>query len=217
MNTDNNTTKNDLSYLFAVLQSSDLIEDPDNLSPELKQKIEKDQLIWKAFLDQQGELLREGLSVFKAYDLQGKLVRFFESIDKKRPLGDEKTFLTLVEYALKAYDDGVLKDAYAMLSLIIALYPLHVKPYLYLGDVTQKLHGNEAGARFYKSVTVLFKEPDLLFLAASCEMDLNHVQESKDYLTQAQTALQEKGNLDDVDRELLERINNLIADLQQVE
>ena len=119
---------------------------------------------------------------------------FWQTLKNREVSFGEDSFKRLIQIALLAYDRGTLDDAYKMLSFVSTYYPKHYKTYLYLGSVVQLLHGVEEAATFFKAVTSIFAEPDLLFLAAENEIQRENTTGARDYLQKAKEAFAERDN-----------------------
>ena len=208
--------KDNLSYVFSLLQF--VSENPgiEDLTPEMEQKILKNQPKWQNYFVEQGNIIKRAIVVFKNYDKQGKLKKLFENFETEKSNFSDKNFLSLSQYALEAYEQGVYQDAFLMFSFITTYYPLRYKPYLYLGRVVQELYGLAEASTFYKTTTSLFNEAELFFVAAECEMLGKKVDEAKNYLEKALNALNQKTNLSDVDTELKQRVEELLDLMNQL-
>ena len=214
---DKNLCKDNLSYVFSLLQF--ISENPgiEDLMPEMEQKILKNQPKWQKYFVEQGSIIKRAIVVFKSYDKRGKLKNLFKNFETEKSNFSDKNFLALSEYALKAYEQGVYQDAFLMFSFITTYYPLRYKAYLYLGRVVQELYGLAEASTFYKTTTNLFNEAELFFVAAECEMhNNNNVTEAKCYLEKALNALNQKTNLSDVDTELKQRVEELLDLMNQL-
>lgn len=208
--------KDNLSYLFSLLQFVSENPKVEDLSPEMEQKILKDQPKWQNYLEQQVDIIKRAIVVFKNYDKQSDLSKLFENFETVKSNFTDKIFLNLLKHALGAYDRGLYQDAFLMLSFITTYYPLRYKPYLYLGKVVQELYGLGEASTFYKTVTNLFNEPELFFVAAECEMHNNNVTETKNYLGKALAVLNQKTDLSEYDEELKTRVEELFNLIQQL-
>lgn len=208
--------KENLSYLFSLLQF--VCENPEveSLTPEMEQKILKDQPKWQNYLEQQSDVIKRAIVVFKNYDKQGELNKLFENFETEKSNFTDKRFLSLLKHALDAYEREVYQDAFLMLSFITTYYPLRYKPYLYLGKVVQELYGLGEASTFYKTTTSLFNEPELFFVAAECEMHNNGVAEAKNYLEKALVALNQKTDSSEYDKELKMRVEELLNLIHQL-
>ena len=208
--------KDNLSYVFSLLQF--VSENPgiEDLTPEMEQKILKNQPKWQNYFVEQGNIIKRAIVVFKNYDKQGDLNKLFENFETEKSNFSDKNFLSLSQYALEAYEQGVYQDAFLMFSFITTYYPLRYKPYLFLGRVVQELYGLGEASTFYKTTTNLFNEAELFFVAAECEMHNNNVAEAKIYLEKALNALNQKTNLSDVDTELKQRVKELLDLINQL-
>ena len=97
-----------------------------------------------------------------------------------------------------------------MFSFISTYYPKHYKTYLYLGAIVQSLYGLEEAAAFFKTVTSVFPEPDLLFLAAENEFQRENTAEARNYLQKAKDRLSGRNDLTEDEKGLKERIEELL-------
>ena len=213
---DKNHVKDNLSYVFSLLQFVSENPGVEDLTPEMEQKILKDQPKWQNYFVEQGNIIKRAIVVFKNYDKQGKLKKLFKNFETEKSNFSDKNFLALSECALEAYEQGVYQDAFSMLSFITTYYPLRYKPYLYLGKVVQELYGLAEASTFYKTTTNLFNEAELFFMAAECEMLGKKADEAKNYLEKALNALNQKTNLSQDDMELKARIEELLNLMDQL-
>lgn len=209
-------TKDNFSYILSLLQF--LSENPgiEDLTPEMEQKILKEQPQWQSYLEQQGDILKRAIIVFKNYDKTGILQKFFKDFETIRSNFSDKIFQELLDCAMIAYEQGVYQDAFLMFSFITTYYPLRFRVYLYLGKVVQELYGLTEASTFYKTTTNLFKEAELFFMAAECEMLQNRTSEAKAYLENAQVLLEQKSNLSEYEIELKTRIDEVLNLIQQL-
>lgn len=211
MNNLNNTKASEhLSFVFALMDGLGKVGDVKAITPELEQEMIRAQPRWKNYFDECFEVMKDALKLFKKYDKKGLLEDFFAGLNKKKAILNEKTFNILMGYAFEAYDNEVFNDAYILLSFVSACYPLHYKVYLYLGKVTEQLRGNGVASEFYENVTNTFKEPELLFAAANCEMSQDNLDKAKGYLLKAQEVLNAKGVLSDDDSQLKAKVDEIL-------
>lgn len=208
--------KDNLSYLFSLLQFIGKNPGVKDLTPQMEHEILKNQPKWQLYLKEQGETLKRAIIVFKNYDKTGELNKFFENFETIKSNFSDKIFLNLMECAKEAYDQGVLQDAFLMFSFITTYYPLQYRVYIYLGKIVQELYGSAEASTFYKTTTQLFPEAELLFIAAECEMQQDNTTEAKNYLEKAQKTLTQKGDLTEFDTELKTRVDELLKLIQQL-
>lgn len=203
------TVLENLSLLLASFQSAGDF-DPEHLPEDFDQVVERQLPRWRAYLENQAKTLQKAVAIFKSY-ANGKLDYLWDSIAQGNPQLDEPTFERLMQYATQAYENGVLKDAHQMFSLIIAFFPLHLNGYLYLGQTIEQLAGFEEAALFYKSATQLFKAPELLFLAANCALQLSHEDEAKSFLEEALAGLNQRSDASEYDMQLCQHVKDALA------
>ena len=196
--------KDNLSYLFSLLQFASENPNVENLTPEMEKKILQDQPKWQNYFVEQGKLIKNAIIIFKSYDKKGRLNKLFESFETVKSNFSDENFLELSKCALDAYERGVYQDAFLMFSFITTYYPLRYKSYLYLGKIVQELYGLAEALNFYRTTTNFFNEPELFFVAAECEMLSNHVAEAKDYLAKCLKVFNQKAALSDDDKNLKE-------------
>lgn len=213
---DKDLRKDNLSYVFSLLQFVSENPSVKDLTPEMKQKILKNQPQWQNYFVEQGKILNNAITLFKTYDKRGKLKNLFKNFETEKSNFSDKNFLVLTEYALEAYQQGIYQDAFLMLSFITTYYPLRYKPYLFLGKVVQELYGLAEASTFYKTTTNLFNEAELFFVAAEYEMLAKNVDEAKNYLEKALNALNQKTNLMQDDMELKQRVEELLDLMNQL-
>ena len=202
--------KDNLSYLLSTIELSANIDIGNKKLDNCEFEILKQQPKWQKYLEQQASLLQGAISVFKDYDKTSELKYFWKMLKAKNAQFNEAIFNLLIKYALLAYDRGSLNDAYKMLSFISIYYPMHYKVYVYLGSVVQSLYGFEEATTFFKTITSVFSEPDLLVLAAENEIHRENVSGAHEYLENAEKILSEKTSLTEYDTELKTRIDKLL-------
>lgn len=205
----NQTVLENLSLLLASFQSAGDF-DPEHLPEDFDQVVDRQLPKWRAYLENQAKTLQKSVVIFKSY-ASGRLDYLWDSIEQGNPQLDEPTFELLMQYATQVYENGVLKDAHQMFSLIVAFFPLHLNSYLYLGQAIEQLAGFEEAALFYRNATRLFKNPELLFLAANCELQLSHEGEAKSYLEEALTGLNQRDNSSEYNAALCQHVKDALA------
>jgi len=209
-------SREDLSFLLALIEATNGNNNLKDITPELEQKIIEKKTYYQRYLNDCSSTMSEAVKLFKMYDKDGLLKKFFEKIGKKHYKFDKNLFSNLMKFAMQAYDNGTYQDAYSMLSFISACFPLHNKVYLYLGKSIENTHGNEVASEFYKNVTSVFKDPDLLFLAANCEMSLDNTRKAYEYLSEADKILDEKSSMSEQENDLKSRIEEILNLLNQI-
>ncbi|MGX8716571.1 MAG: hypothetical protein ACSW8C_01110 [bacterium] len=202
--------KDNLSYLLSAIELSADIDAGNKKLDNCEFEILKQQPKWQKYLEQQANLLQEAINVFKDYDKTNELKYFWKMLKAKNAQFNEVIFNILIKYALLAYDRGSLNDAHKMLSFISTYYPMHYKVYFYLGSVIQSLHGFEEAATFFKTITSVFSEPDLLILAAENEIQRENISNAHEYLKKAEKILSERTSLTEYETELKERVDKLL-------
>ena len=193
--------KDDLSYLLSTIEFAANVETGNETLENCEKEILRQQPKWKKYLEQQASSLKEAIKIFKDYDKSDDLKYFWQTLKNREVSFGEDSFKRLIQIALLAYDRGTLDDAYKMLSFVSTYYPKHYKTYLYLGSVVQLLHGVEEAATFFKAVTSIFAEPDLLFLAAENEIQRENTTGARDYLQKAKEAFAERDNPTEYDED----------------
>ena len=208
--------KEDLSFLLALIEVSNGENNLETVTPELEKEAIEKKVHYRRYLDDCSSTLAEAVKLFKMYDKEGILSDFLENAGVKSYKFDENLFQNLMKFALEAYDKETYKDAYTMLNFVSACFPLHNKVYLYLGKSIENVYGNEAASEFYKNVAYVFKNPDLLFLAANCEISLDNTGKAHEYLVEADKILGEKALLSEEESDLKSRIEEILNLLNQV-
>lgn len=201
--------KDNLSYLLSAIEFVANVETKNSGLDSCESEILKQQPKWQKYIEQQSKLLQEAIKIFKGYDKSDELKYFWQTL-KNKEIPNKFSFKQLIQTALLAYERGTLDDAYKMLSFISAYYPKHYKTYLYLGSVVQSLYGVEEAATFFKTVTSIFAEPDLLFLAAENEIHRENTTGARDYLQKAKEAFIGRSNLTEYEEGLKTRIEELL-------
>ena len=202
--------KDNLSYLLSTIEFAANVEAGKDTLDNCESEILKQQPKWQSYVEQQRELLQDAIKVFKQYDKSDDLKYFWQLLKTKNTDFNEGIFKQLMQIALRVYDRGTLEDAYKMFSFISTYYPKHYKVYLYLGSVVQSLYGAEAAATFFKTMTPIFPEPDLLFLAAENEMQRENTVGARDYLQKAADIFSKRGDLSEDEAGLKVRIEELM-------
>lgn len=202
--------KDNLSYLLSTIEFSVNVDAGNKSFDNCEKEILKQQPKWQKYLEEQAKLLQEAVKIFKSYDTANKLASFWLQLKNKKATFSENIFEQLFQLALQAHERGVLRDAYAMFMFISTYYPKHYNTYLYLGSIVQEMHGPDKAAEFFKIITSIFAEPDLLFLAAENEIQREDVASARDYLQKSEAVLSERGELTEYETELKSRIEELL-------
>lgn len=202
--------KDNLSYLLSTIEFTSNLETGHRTLDQCSDEIFKEQPKWQKYLEQQNTLMKEAIKTFKTYD-KARDLKYFWPMLKIKIIGfNNDIFEQLIKIALLAYDRGTLEDAYKMFSFISMHFPMHYKVYLYLGTVIQSLYGPEEAAPFFKTITSVFAEPELLFLAAENEVQRENISDAMDYLQKAENILSTQNNLTEEENELKTRIEELL-------
>ena len=204
--------KDNLSYLLSTLEFAANVDAGNKSLDNCEYEILKQQPKWQKYLEQQADLLQKAIHIFKHYDKSDTLKYFWQTLKAKDIQFTERVFNQLIQFAVQAYEEGTLDDAYKMFSFISTYYPKHYKTYLYLGSIIQSLKGPDEAAAFFTTTTSIFNEPDLLFLAAENEIQRDNVSGAKNYLQKAAKLLEKHNNLDAYETGLKARIEDLLKD-----
>lgn len=182
MNTSSQTSQ--LAQIFTFLQV--LGEYGQNQKTiGFKERLLEQQPLWEKHIGKQLEHIREAVKAFKHYDTKGKLDTFWEQLKNNLHYPRNKTFDILSEYAARAYENGDTQKAFLMYNFIALLYPNYYRIHIRIGELTEKLYDLETAERFYRAVTGIFAEPELLFFAAECALHADRFEQARKYVTQA--------------------------------
>lgn len=204
------------SHLATVLSTIQLYQkNGENtiIDEEFEQQVIRQNPIWEKYLLEAKQQLLEAINIFKTYDHKKLLTKFFQKIQQGQLLSAnnrKKYYDIVMQYALEAYENKTWNDAYFMLFFITSFFPTYAKPYLLLGQATEEIKGLDQASEFYKSTCELLKDPDFYFLAAECEIKLEHKDKAKEYLTKIKEILGNASGLSDENQELLQGTNEIL-------
>lgn len=207
-------TNQQLSYALAGMQLG--AENKGTPTPEqLAQKIPQYQPLWEKYLNAKTEQLQKGIQAFRSYDIHGELNTLWVKLAKGLPYPKNKTFDSLMSFALTAYKNEDNEKALLMFNVIASLYPKSYRVYVFYGELLEKIKGAEEALNFYKFITGIFQEPELCFVAGECAMRHQKYDNAKNYLIQAYQLYQQRPRTND-GTDLRDGIQELLLDIAKI-
>ena len=103
-----------------------------------------------------------------------KLLKHIRSSKKIKKIIDaditanESALLLFAGAAENFIDNGDLEKEHAVLTVLMALFPLNPQPYLYFGASVWRTDGVDAAAAFYTEVIKVLPNPAIYYVAADC-------------------------------------------------
>jgi hypothetical protein len=166
----------DLMAASRVIQENTLALTNEDVFNEL---LEGKRAEAKTELEAYDALLSEAIHRFEAKDSGGVATIF---LDQLRSFNGNKDFLDilmktdktnqifdhLIAIAGETFNDGDFQSARLMFSLISYLFPLRIKPYIFLASIEWQETGIDAAIKIYEVLLSTFKSAFLNFCAADC-------------------------------------------------
>ncbi|MET3106102.1 tetratricopeptide (TPR) repeat protein [Oxalobacteraceae bacterium GrIS 2.11] len=83
------------------------------------------------------------------------------------------------------YDCGDFEKEQCVIAVLLALFPLHPQPYVYLGTLIWRKDGTDAAERFYSKIVTIIEDPALDYFAADFFYQKGSPNQAKNLLLRA--------------------------------
>jgi len=114
--------------------------------------------------------------------------------------------------AMTAMENCAEDQKQSVITVLMALFPAHPQPYVYLGSAIWRTEGIAAAEIFYSSIVDAIENPALDYYAADCLYKNNNITRAKELLFRALQNLQESPERsEDLKREIIILLEHILA------